>query len=99
MKSPQTHRDRLFVSLSLCGYKNSLPLVCCSPNSLYPRESVEGNATAIDITLPRKTSPFPDASECAAAIEDRIFGGTETKIDEFPFSALLIYYRSSFVKL
>lgn len=99
-KTPQTHRDRLFVSLSLCGSINSQPMVCCSPNSNYATESLEG-ILAPPLNLqenPRRNSQLPDVSECAAAIEDRIVGGTETKVDEFPFSALLIYTKSTFLR-
>ena len=36
---------------------------------------------------------LPEPSECSAAHEERIFGGEEAKIDEFPFSALLLYTK------
>jgi hypothetical protein len=45
------------------------------------------------MTEPRKNTQLPDVGECASAIEDRIFGGVETKVDEFPFSALLFYLK------
>lgn len=94
-KNPQTHRDRLFVSLSLCGFENNQPLVCCNPESLYPKESLFGNLTANNLMTNPRYSRLPDVSECASAIEDRIFGGIESKVDEFPFSALLFYSKGN----
>lgn len=70
-------------------------MVCCSPNSNYAIQSLDGSVEA-PLNLqenPRRNSQLPDVSECAAAIEDRIVGGAETKVDEFPFSALLIYTK------
>jgi secreted trypsin-like serine protease len=52
-------------------------MVCCGKNSPYDRESV--------IKL------LPTFQNCGASPGDRIFGGTRTKVDEFPWLALIQY--------
>jgi hypothetical protein len=83
----------MFLSLSVCGYVRSNPLVCCSQDSVYPRMAI---MKPQEITLepaPKAANSLPDPSECAAALEERIYGGVEAKVDEFPFSALLLYTK------
>ena len=42
---------------------------------------------------------LPEPAECSAAHEERIFGGDETKVDEFPFSALLLYTKGMLLEI
>ncbi|KAG5671086.1 hypothetical protein PVAND_001300 [Polypedilum vanderplanki] len=90
-KTPYTHEDRMFLSLSVCGFVRSNPLVCCSEESNYPQKSLL-KPQEINLEPATKSSNvLPEPAECASALEERIFGGMETKVDEFPFSALLLY--------
>lgn len=42
----------------------------------------------------RNKNPFPETAECASVITNKIFGGVETNIDEFPWMALIEYEKS-----
>lgn len=50
-------------------------------------------AISIGASLPQ-TNPFPSTRECAAARSNKIYGGVETEIDEFPWMALIEYEKS-----
>lgn len=45
-----------------------------------------------------EADPFPSARDCAAR-SNKIFGGTETDIDEFPWMALIEYEKSELFKI
>lgn len=118
-KTPQNHIDRLYVSLSQCGFIDNKVLVCCS-QSPYPNEMKLSNVMPTRYTTkPPGTQPqFQTYSgkkppsvplsirnpnqnfECAGILNNRIYGGSEAKINEMPFTALLSYSRSgSFSRL
>ncbi|CAG9806432.1 unnamed protein product [Chironomus riparius] len=88
-KVPQTKEDRIFLSLSLCGFRHKQPIVCCSSlKYVNPKNNlIQGK----EFIVPQNSLPEP--AECSAAHEERIFGGDEAKVDEFPFSALLLYTK------
>lgn len=72
-----TQDQRIYLSRSQCGYRDNQPLVCC-PDSLIPR----GNSDVL-----------PQPGECGIDPANRIIGGTETDVDEFPWMALLEYTK------
>ncbi|XP_044265791.1 serine protease easter-like [Tribolium madens] len=41
-----------------------------------------------------KSNLLPDPSACGVFVEEKIFGGNRTELDEFPWAVLLEYYRS-----
>jgi len=63
--------------------------VCCSSSNIVDPKSNLVQPSEFSF----KQNSLPETSECSAAHEDRIFGGEETKVDEFPFSALLFYTK------
>lgn len=95
-KTPQTHIDRLYVSLSQCGIgQSNQPMVCCT-QSPFPSRSVSGTNYSPPTKLQVVTEPVlkKESSECSVLLDNRIFGGRETKINEMPFTALLAYSKS-----
>jgi len=88
-KRPANTQDRLFLSLSQCGFRDGQPLVCC-------RET----ATAATQPPPPVTQPppsqnhlLPKPGECGIDAENRIYGGNVTMIDEYPWMVLLQYSK------
>lgn len=43
------------------------------------------------------TSPKQQNFDCGGIIDNRIFGGSETRIDEMPFTVLLAYSKSKYL--
>lgn len=122
-KSPISHLDRLYVSLSQCGFSNGKPMVCCT-KSPFPMKLLgetetqlapEPQTTTTTTMRPwLSTTLFQVASttqesirttsqviqekpECSGIIDNRIFGGSNTRINEMPFTALLSYSRCEFL--
>lgn len=106
-KAPQTIDDRVYVTLSQCGFENGKPMVCCAENAPYPLRSLAGAVVApppVDqrpTTSPRPTTNFMTRppvisrnSQCAGIVDNRIYGGREAQINEMPFTAVLGYSRS-----
>jgi hypothetical protein len=107
----QSHRTRLYVSLSQCGSLNGNPLVCCTASN-YPESVPTGNKNNLQTTPApplTQTNRFVTrttfrpvvarSSECAVGLDNRIFGGSATRIDEMPFIALLEYSKSRKIQM
>lgn len=79
-KKPLLPEERLHLSRSQCGWSvnDNHPLVCCS-----------------DVEAPAASggSLLPPVGVCGIQTSDRIVGGVNTKIDEFPWLALLKYAK------
>ncbi|XP_065371856.1 serine protease easter-like isoform X2 [Calliphora vicina] len=84
--------DTKFLRESQCGHDNSQDsvakqvLVCC-PNSYRNTFTTRNSVT--DKTEPGNVLPEPGV--CGNILSNRILGGNVTKIDEFPWMALLQY--------
>jgi Regulatory CLIP domain of proteinases len=83
LKSPPLREQQLqFLRKSQCGFVDNAVLVCCAA----------AKAVADDQQRPPDAmSLLPDINTCGARTADRIFGGKRTKIDEFPWMALIQY--------
>lgn len=94
-KTPQNHFDRLYASLSYCGVSpNNKPIVCCT-ESPFPLKSVsESKPKAKPQVISDPLVSTNEFSDCAIPLNNRIFGGKETKINEMPFTVLLAYSKS-----
>lgn len=80
-------KDRLFLSLSQCGFRDGQPLVCC-------RDTVR--STVEPVTEPPKvprSSLLPKPGVCGTDSIDSIYGGEVTNLDEYPWMALLAYSK------
>lgn len=62
-KAPQTIDDRVYVTLSQCGFENGKPVVCCASNAPYPLRSLAGADVRPPPVVQRQTtSPRPPVS-------------------------------------
>lgn len=121
-KVPQMHIDRLYVSLSRCGFQNNQPMVCCTKSS-FPIQSLgESSYQQLAFNPVQETTQRPSTHwtfyqpqtqrttlrpfqletmqpvqarsyNCAGVIDNRIYGGSETKINEMPFTAIIAYFK------
>ena len=85
LKKPVAHETRLFLSKSFCGYKDATNYVCCAPT----------DATVIVTKIQTKSSELPKPGVCGFSLQDKIYGGTKSKITDFPWLVLLEYSFSS----
>ncbi|XP_055630686.1 serine protease easter-like [Toxorhynchites rutilus septentrionalis] len=78
-KTPLLPEDRSVLSRSQCGWSTAEnhPLVCCTDSS----------------DRPSNRSLLPAQGVCGIQTADRIVGGVDARIDEFPWLALLKYAK------
>uniref|UniRef100_A0A182WQM1 CLIP domain-containing serine protease n=1 Tax=Anopheles minimus TaxID=112268 RepID=A0A182WQM1_9DIPT len=81
-KKPLLDADRTYLQRSQCGWSqaDNHPLVCCSDSGLVAPVRVGAGL-------------LPTPGQCGIQTSDRIFGGVNTRIDEFPWIALLKYAK------
>jgi hypothetical protein len=88
---------RKYLISSQCGFDGKHPKICCTkdnPTKRSNRISQKKPVVApIDVPrwLPKLKTLVPLPPVCGTVIEQKIFGGKETGIEEFPWSALLFY--------
>lgn len=90
-RRPPTTQDRLFLSLSQCGYRDGQPLVCC--RDAAPVQPPPTPAPTASPVVPQQPSLLPRPGECGIDAENRIYGGNRTSIDEYPWMVLLEYSK------
>uniref|UniRef100_A0A182TN45 Peptidase S1 domain-containing protein n=1 Tax=Anopheles melas TaxID=34690 RepID=A0A182TN45_9DIPT len=80
-KKPLLDADRTYLQRSQCGWStvDNHPLVCCADSLVAP--------VRVGVGL------LPSPGQCGIQTSDRIFGGVNTRIDEFPWIALLKYAK------
>lgn len=82
VSNPLTQENRSYLQRSQCGFRDRLPLVCC------------GDTPNIQPTpAPAQNGLLPLPGVCGGGTSDRIIGGERTKIDEYPWMALLEYSK------
>lgn len=102
-KRPASTQDRLYLSLSQCGFRDGQPLVCCRefaapasqpppPPPQQPPQQVPQQPSPVAPVAPGK-SLLPKPGECGIDAENRIYGGNQTFVDEYPWMALLQYSK------
>ena len=93
-RRPPNPQDRIFLSLSQCGYRDGQPLVCCREVVAPPAPPPPTSAPNVPVTQPPQRSPLlPKPGECGIDAENRIYGGNRTNLDEYPWMALLQYSK------
>jgi Regulatory CLIP domain of proteinases/Trypsin len=85
-KKSMTLEELEFLKQSQCGFENRSPLVCCASGAT-PVESKQKNQ-AIHANL------LPTFEKCGASLSDRIVGGRNAKVDEYPWLALIEYVET-----
>lgn len=99
IKRPISPENRQFLKESQCGYSNRIPYVCCANDdekeevtpvvtTMAPIEEVETAAPEPDWLKDLKEK-LPQPPLCGKDAQDRIFGGSETELAEFPWIVLL----------
>ena len=95
-----TQVDRQYLSSSQCGFQDNKPLVCCKAENYKPLPtdnpqliSQSTNRQFQSSSQPPRNSLLPRIGVCGFDASDRIFGGERTKIDEYPWMALLQYSK------
>lgn len=92
-KKPLLPNDVTYLRQSQCGARDGTVLVCCGP---APRVTPIPRGPSTPRVPSGPTSPgnvIPEPGVCGAGPADRIYGGNETEIDEFPWMALLEYTK------
>ncbi|EDW15515.2 uncharacterized protein Dmoj_GI24876 [Drosophila mojavensis] len=89
--TPLLDADKLYLSRSQCGYFNQKVLICC-PDRYRDTTPV---TTVRPIANKTDTSLLPLPGQCGNILSNRIYGGVKTKIDEFPWMALIEYTKGS----
>ncbi|CAO1416410.1 unnamed protein product [Diamesa tonsa] len=93
-KQVKNNDDVNFINSRYKGKINNKHSVCCEIETTptTPTPTTPTPTTPIPTTAtPLVSSYLPTAPVCGSYIEDRIVGGNNTKIDEFPWTALMQY--------
>ncbi|KAJ8982918.1 hypothetical protein NQ317_004574 [Molorchus minor] len=90
-KRPIKSSDADFLRRSQCGFEGTLPKVCCALESSAQQVTTE-HVNLNDVS-PVSSNLLPE--NCGGSIEDRIVGGKETALGEFPWMALIEYEREN----
>lgn len=102
VRTNQSPEARNFLSKSQCGYNGYTTFVCCPQiTQLQPQPNQNSQATRAPVVMQKlimrpqtvTQSLLPKPPSCGVDVEDRIFGGTQTTIFEFPWFALLKYSK------
>lgn len=84
-----TYQNRVYLRQSQCDYNNGHPWVCCpTENRIFvttrkPRSSTSGNALNEGSVLLKAGESV--CGKPFRSLEDRIYGGDETTLGEFPW--------------
>ncbi|XP_017084141.1 spaetzle-processing enzyme [Drosophila eugracilis] len=97
MMEPKTPAQRMLLSKSQCGLDNRVEglvnriLVCCPQSQRSSIDAAEVKSTPEEDHQPGNVLPGSDV--CGFLFDDRIFGGTNTSLWEFPWMVLLQYKK------
>ncbi|XP_037953874.1 spaetzle-processing enzyme-like [Teleopsis dalmanni] len=86
------NRQESFLAKSQCGYDNTATtpahriLVCCA-DKYCNKPKPEAN------NVPKPGNVLPEAGKCGISLENRILGGQNTSLFEFPWMALIQYKK------
>lgn len=105
-KKPIPEDQLYIIRQSFCGsYENKI-YVCCLPETLEDATKEQPSRHRIDTPLNDDSNPVPEAPVWLKSLqeklkdvscpdlEDFVFGGEKTKIDDYPWMALLEYLKS-----
>lgn len=105
--TPLTYKNRRLIKDNFCGSdtEQGRYFVCCSPEPIPvepEKTTTTTTANPISTTTPIPVEPsYPWLEslkskvnqEACVTVPDRIYGGTTTSIDEYPWTVLLEYTR------
>jgi hypothetical protein len=88
--SPET---RQYLKRTQCAFANKVPYVCCAESLSITMSTTEAPIKKSEGTSPQALKKLkellPQPPHCGGDSQDRIFGGSETEINEFPWLVLL----------
>lgn len=99
---PIPPKVRQFLRESQCGYDDQMPYVCCAHDEMTTASSATSTATSTATSSTSKEKPewlknleamLPKAPVCGLDHSNRIFGGTKTNLDEFPWMVLVEFKK------
>jgi Regulatory CLIP domain of proteinases/Trypsin len=78
-----TREESNYLRQSQCGYQNRSPLVCCASDAptMYNKRQNQ----------PNRKNQLPGFERCGATSSNRIIGGRNAKVDEYPWLAMVEY--------
>jgi hypothetical protein len=83
-RSQFTSKESEFLRQSQCGYFERTPYVCCTAGkNQKPKQQ--------KLTAVPTSKLLPTSNKCGTLASDRIFGGRNTKVDEYPWLAMIEY--------
>ncbi|XP_037932533.1 serine protease easter-like [Teleopsis dalmanni] len=88
--SPLSDANRRYLSSSQCGYQNGKVLICCPDRY---QNVVQVAQTTASIPSGGNYQLLPNPGQCGDVLSNRVYGGNVTKIDEFPWMALIEYTK------
>lgn len=91
ISAPLQDSDRLYLSRSQCGYRNGQVLICCPDR--YREVVPQMMPPTTPKPAPAANQLLPQPGQCGNVLSNRIYGGNVTKIDEFPWMALIEYSK------
>jgi Regulatory CLIP domain of proteinases/Trypsin len=81
-----TRQESDYLRNSQCGYRNRTPLVCCASGTTATPTTRQNQASFKAL--------LPTFKTCGAIASNRIVGGRNTKVDEYPWLAMIEYADS-----
>lgn len=98
-KQPITNETIAYVRNSQCGYENKIRWFCCpsvdateasnKSTIMLLKASLETTAEPTTATTIKQLKGLPKTPSCGLDISDKIFGGKETALNEFPWMVLM----------
>ncbi|XP_053946959.1 serine protease easter-like isoform X4 [Anastrepha ludens] len=92
LSTPLLDSDRLYLSRSQCGYQNGKVLICC-PDRYRNFINIPSVTPTTQAPPATPSNLLPQPGQCGNVLSNRIYGGNVTKIDEFPWMALIEYTK------
>lgn len=74
MKKPPSPQDRLYISLSQCGFRDGKPLVCCRDQTIQPTQMTT-QPSVIVTPVSQGNNLLPPPGVCGEDAESKIYGG------------------------
>lgn len=99
-KRPIPEDEVLKIRQSYCGSQDGKHYVCCSPEPIEetteaPKHRNDPVAQEDSITAPAWLTSLQNklSGVTCAGLQDFVFGGKKTKLDQYPWAALLEYSK------
>ncbi|XP_067616863.1 serine protease easter isoform X4 [Eurosta solidaginis] len=97
LTTPLLESDKLYLSRSQCGYQNGKVLICC-PDRYRNFVNIPSISSTTKPAIATPSNLLPQPGQCGNVLSNRIYGGNATKIDEYPWMALIEYTKPNGAK-